>query len=280
MSLRRISLIAGSILAFLLLFLLFSIVFIPSSELEALAGRALAREGYTFSAVSFGKAFPLGIKARSVEIGDSRGALLRLDEASVRLQLLPLLAAKVSFLCRARVGAGEVTGEFSPQRNGETRMEISRVRLEDVPFFSTAAGAQVKGELRGEWSVQGHGAAAQGEARLEAKGVELAGVKIGGTPLPDATYEMVRGALKVSNGKALLESLTLQGEGLYARFSGDFPVTTSPGAAPLNLTLELMPKPEFLERQKFVFAMLAKYLVTPGHYRIPIRGTLAKPVMQ
>lgn len=280
MSLRRISFIAGSILAFLLLFLLFSIVFIPSSELEALAGRALAREGYTFSAVSFGKAFPLGIKAHGVEIGNNRGLLLKLDEASIHLRLLPLPGGRMIFLCRARVGAGEVTGEFSPQRNGETRMEISRVRMEDVPFFSTAAGAQVKGELRGEWSVRERGAAARGEGRLEAKGVELAGVKIGGVPLPDATYETVRGALKVNSGKVIIESVSLQGEGLYTRLSGDFPIMAPQGAAPLNLTLELMPKPEFLERQKFVFAMLAKYLVTPGHYRIPIRGTLAKPAMQ
>jgi hypothetical protein len=41
-----------------------------------------------------------------------------------------------------------------------------------------------------------------------------------------------------------------------------------------------MPKPEFLEGQKFVFLLLTKYLTTPGHYQIPVRGTLAKPVIQ
>lgn len=279
MILRRISIIAGSILALLLFFLLFSIVFVPSSELESLAGRALAREGYLFSSASFGKAFPVGIKAHGVGVGDNRGALLKLDEASVRLQLLPLLAGRLSFLCQARIGAGELTGEFSPQRNGETRLEISRVRLEDIPFFATV-GAQAKGELRGEGSFSGQGAAAHGEARLEAKGVELAGVRIGGVPLPDATYETVRGAIKLSGGKAILESVTLQGEGIYARLSGDFPIMTPLGAAPLNLSLELMPKPEFMARQQAVFLLLAKYLYTPGHYRIPIRGTLAKPAMQ
>lgn len=279
MILRRISLIAGSILAFFLFFLLLSVILVPASELEALAGRALAREGYTFSSASFGKAFPLGIKAHGVEIGDSRGALLRLDEASVKLRLLPLLAGRVSFPCRVRVGVGEITGEVSPQRNGETRLDIRGVRLEDLPFFATA-GAQAKGELRGEGIFRGQGAAAQGEARLEAKGVELAGVKIGGVPLPDATYETVRGAVKLSNGKAVLESVTFQGEGIFARLSGDFPITTPPGAAPLNLTLELMPKPEFLARQQSVFLLLVKYQDTPGHYRIPIRGTLARPVMQ
>ena len=279
MNLRRISLIAGSILVFFLLFLLFSVILVPASELQDLAVRALAREGYTLSSASFGKAFPVGIKTSSVEIGDSRGVLLRLDEASARLQLLPLLAGKVSFFCRGRIGTGEITGEFSPQRNGDTRLEVSRVRLEDIPFFATV-GAQAKGELRGEGAFRGQGAAAQGEARLEAKGVELAGVKIGGVPLPDATYEAVRGAVKLNSGKAVLESVTLQGEGIFARLSGDFPITTPPGAGPLNLTLELMPKPELLARQQSVFLLLVKYQDTPGHYRIPIRGTLARPVMQ
>jgi hypothetical protein len=41
-----------------------------------------------------------------------------------------------------------------------------------------------------------------------------------------------------------------------------------------------MPKPGFLESQKFVFLLLTKYLTTPGHYQIPVRGTLAKPVIQ
>ncbi|MBI1922248.1 MAG: type II secretion system protein GspN [Geobacter sp.] len=278
MSLRRISIIAGSVLAFSLLFLLLSAILVPSSELQSLAIRALARQGYTLSSASFGKTFPLGITAQGMEIGDSRGVLLRLDEASLRLQVLPLLAGRVNFLCRGRIGTGEITTEFSPQRNGETRLEISRVRLEDIPFFATV-GAQAKGELRGEGTFRGQGAAAQGEARLEAKGVELAGVKIGGVPLPNATYETVRGAAKLSNGKAVLESVTLQGEGIFARLSGDFPITTPPGAAPLNLTLELMPKPEFMARQQAVFLLLVKYQDTPGHYRIPIRGTLARPGM-
>jgi type II secretion system protein N len=58
------------------------------------------------------------------------------------------------------------------------------------------------------------------------------------------------------------------------------PVTTPLGDAPLNLTLELMPKPAFLERQKFVFLLLAKYLISPGNYRIPINGTLARPAIE
>jgi len=35
-----------------------------------------------------------------------------------------------------------------------------------------------------------------------------------------------------------------------------------------------------MEKQKYVFLLLAKYLISPGAYQIPIRGTLAKPAFQ
>jgi type II secretion system protein N len=186
----------------------------------------------------------------------------------------------VGFSYRAGIGKGDVKGDFSPMSGGEAHVEISHLRLEDIPFFATATGARVKGDLQAQGSFRGKGNSARGETQLEVKSVELAEVKISDMPLPEASYDKLRGALKVSNGKAVLESFTLQGEGLYVRIKGDFPVITPLGAAPLNLTLELMPKPDFLEKQKFVFLLLTKYLISPGAYQIPIRGTLAKPAIQ
>lgn len=272
--------IAVGIPAALLLFIIFVIIFIPVAEIEKVFVGAFERDGYTFRAAEFGKALPLGIKAGNLEIADERGTLLRADSASVRLRLLPLLTGKVSFSFRAAIGKGEVRGDFSPISGGAAHVEISHLRLQDIPFFATATGAGVKGDLQAQGSFTGKGNSASGAVQLEVKSVELAEVKIGGMQLPDASYDKVRGALKVNNGKAVLESVTLQGEGLYVRLKGDFPVTTPLGAAPLNLILELMPKPDFLEKQKFVFLLLTKYLISPGAYRIPIRGTLAMPAIQ
>ena len=277
---RRWPAIAVGIPAALILLAIFVIAFIPDRELQGVAVRALAQSGYTMRAAHFGVALPLGVKARNLEIADERGVLLKVDEAAVRLRLLPLLTGKVSFGYRARIGKGDIRGDFSLLRGAGMEVAVSHLRLEDIPFFPTATGAQLKGDLQAQGSIRGRGTAARGEVRLEMKGVELAGVKIGEMPLPDASYDTVRGALKIAGGKVVLESATLQGEGLFVRLKGDFPVLTPPGAAPLNLTLELMPKPDFLEKQKFVFLLLTKYLDSPGHYQIPIRGVLAKPAVQ
>ena len=83
--------------------------------------------------------------------------------------------------------------------------------------------------------------------------------------------------VKVQENRARLESFTLQGDGIYMRLSGNLPAGPRAAQAPLNLMLEIMPKPEFLESQKLVFLLMAKFMTSPGVYRIPVRGTLLKP---
>lgn len=280
MTRRRLLLAAAGTVAGIFLTLVFTLILVPSREIGGLVARGFERQGYTFQAARFGKAFPLGVSAKGVQIAGERGTLLRLDRASVRLSLLPLLTGQLVCAFDGQVGSGRISGEYSLRKNGKGSLEVRGVRLEDVPFFKTVAGAEAKGIMSVDASLRGTPPQTSGELRLEVKGAELRGVKIAETPLPDASYETVRGMVRIASARAVLESFALQGEGIYIRLKGDFPLSKPLGASPLNLTLELMPQPAFLDRQKLVFMLLAKYLVTPGHYQLPIRGTLAKPILQ
>lgn len=279
MKLPRLLLIGAGLIGALLLFVVLTLSFIPDRELQDLATRALLREGYTLRATRFGKAFPLGVKAVTLEIANDRGVLLTARDVMLHLSLLSLLTGKLTFTGRAGIGSGHVSADWTPQ-NGATAIEVTGVNLEDLPFIQTLTGARVKGVAHLHGRFRGKGKASGGELQLEIKGANVTEVKIGGMPLPDADYSTVQGMVRAKGGMLALESFTLQGEGLYVRLKGDLPLTTPPGAAPLNITLEMMPKPEFLEKQKFVFLLLTKYLTTPGRYEIPIRGTLANPHIQ
>lgn len=270
----------AAIVAGILMTVAFTVVLIPSRELEGIVSRLLAREGYTFHAARFGNAFPLGISAKGVTIATDEGPVLRFDRVTARLALLPLLTGKAVVTIDAAVGPGHVSGSYLLRNDGKGTLEARDVRLEDIPFFKTVAGAEVKGLLMVDASVTGAGPRTAGQLRLEVKGADIRGVAIGGTPLPDAAYETVRGMVRMASGRATLDSFTLQGADLYIRLKGDIPLATPLGASPLNLTLELMPQPAFLDRQKLVFVLLSKYLVTPGHYQLPVRGALAKPLLQ
>ncbi|ABB33586.1 hypothetical protein GeomeDRAFT_1220 [Geobacter metallireducens RCH3] len=269
----------AAIVAGILMTVAFTVILIPSRELEGIVSRLLAREGYTFHADRFGKAFPLGISAKGVTIATDEGPVLRFDRVAARLALLPLLTGKAVVTMDATVGPGRVSGSYRPSNGGKGTLEARDVRLEDIPFFKTVAGAEVKGLLTVDASFTGAGPRTAGQLRLEVKGADIRGVAIGGTPLPDAAYDTVRGMVRVASGRATLDSFTLQGADLYIRLKGDSPLATPLGASPLNLTLELMPQPAFLDRQKLVFVLLSKYLVTPGHYQLPVRGALAKPLL-
>ncbi|MBP1752238.1 MAG: hypothetical protein H6Q57_1074 [Geobacteraceae bacterium] len=272
--------ISAWILAALFLIATLVIIFIPTGDIQGALVGALARKGYTLRCGYFGKAFPLGVKARNVEIGDARGTLLKLDTASARISFLPLCVGRVAINYRGEIGKGSMEGHFSPQQNMRFSLKLNDVQLQDIPFFRTATGARVSGNLKSNADFRGVVGNYRGEVRLSVKNAVLNGVKIGQTPLPDASFEAVQGLYRVNGTRGTLESFTLQGRGIYVRLKGEIPFTSPMGSAPINLTLELMPKPVFLENQKFVFLLLSKYLTTPGHYQLPVRGTLAKPAIQ
>lgn len=280
MTTRRILLTGGGAVVGFLLIVVFTLLLIPSREIEGAVSRLFVREGYAFSAARFGKAFPFGVAARGVSLAGGRGELLRFDRARARIALFPLLTGRVVVAFDATAGSGRLAGEYDLRKASGGHIEVRGVRLEDVPFFRTVTGTEAKGLLSLDLTLRGSGPAVTGELKLEVKGADLRGMKIGETLLPDAGYETVRGLIRLGGRRAVIESFTLQGAELYTRLKGDFPLATPIGAAPLNLTLELMPKPAFLDRQQLVFALLAKYLVTPGHYQLPVRGTLAKPLLQ
>ena len=48
-------------------------------------------------------------------------------------------------------------------------------------------------------------------------------MKIGEMPLPAVSDETIQGMLRVKDGRGRVESLTLEGSGLYARLSGEIP---------------------------------------------------------
>ncbi|MBJ6799508.1 type II secretion system protein GspN [Geomonas propionica] len=274
---RRTLYLACGIPAALLLFLLLTLLFTPNHAIKGVLVRAAENAGYTLECTGFGKSFPLGVKADKVELGTAKGALLALNQVKVRLELLPLLTGKARLAYRCGIGAGVAQGELDLGKAQGWSMQCRGVRLEDIPFFSTVAEAKVRGELKLNGKMETNKTGGSGDLQLEVRAAEVAGVKIGSMPLPDAAYREVRGVLKIDKRRAVLKSFTLNGDGIYVRLSGDTVLGNPVGASPLNLTMEMMPKPSFLERQKFVFLLLTKYQSSPGAFKIPIGGTLAHP---
>jgi type II secretion system protein N len=264
------------ILAALSLFLVLVYLFFPARRINTAIDQALSTQGLTLAPGARKSMLP-GLVWNNAVLASGQGALIRFAHLKVRPLLAPLLSGRVVLRSGASIGDGHLDFDYGLTGREVLTLKADDIGLEDIPFFQTVLAAKAGGKLRSAGSVARSAKGLNGEFQLEVKQLELSGVKLGAFALPDVSKLTSQGIVRVTDGKARLESFTLQGDGIYMRFSGDLPMGANAATAPLNLVLEIMPKPEFLDSQKLVFLLLAKFTVSPGVYRVPIRGTLLKP---
>jgi type II secretion system protein N len=267
---------AALTLAWLALLIVCVYIFFPSRRIDALVGQALSPQGLTLTPAVHKSLLP-GLAWDNAMLSSRQGPLLHFDRLSVRPLLLRLLTGRIVLGSTAVQGGGRLSLEHRLSGRQTLLLNADRLALAEMPFFRTVLGARVGGSLWSEGLVTRGPKGWDGELKLEISQLEFSGIRMGAFPLPDAANLNSKGMVRITDGRARLESLTLQGEGIYMRLSGDLPSGVNANAAPLNLVLEIMPKPEFIDKQKLVFLLLAKFMASPGVYRVPIRGTLLKP---
>jgi type II secretion system protein N len=275
----RPGLVRGAVftVAWLALFIVCIYIVFPSSRINAVIDRELSAQGLSLSPGAHKTLVP-GLAWDKTLLSSEQGALMRVDRMTIRPLLTRLPAGRFVLGWGATIGSGRIGLEYLVSGTQAVTFSSDGIELSDVPLFKTVLGAtRVGGRLQSDGSATRGPHGWSGELRIDISRLEFSGVRMGAFALPDAASLHSRGMVRLTDGKARLESFTLEGEGLYMRLSGEVPTGGAALSAPLNLVLEIMPKPDFLENQKLVFMMLAKFMVSPGVYRVPIAGTLLKP---
>lgn len=270
--LRKLCLGAGG----LCLFLLLTYLFIPAGRINTFISQYLAGQGLTLTPDARKTLLP-GVVWNDALLSSEQGGLVRFDRLRVRLRLLPLLAGRVVAAASAELAGGRLELLAGVTGRDVLSLHADGISLAGIPFFNSVLGARAGGSLWSEGHITGSAQGLNGQLKLEVRQLELSGVKLGAFALPDVSNLRSQGMIKISNGQGRLESFTLQGDGIYMRLSGEIPAGATALNAPLNLTLEIMPRAEFMEKQKLVFMLLTKFMASPGVYRVPIKGTLLKP---
>ncbi len=276
MKARPLALRAAVSAAVLVLFLLFSYLLFPTERIDVALAQLLSRQGLTL-APAVHKTFLPGLAWDDLLLSSEQGPLLSCRRLQARVLLLPLLAGRAVVSGGATIGKGHLDVRYALNGKAALDLDADGISLADIPFFKSVLGAKAAGSLWSRGTLQRGAKGLGGDLKLEVKNLEFSGVKLGAFPLPDAANLKTQGMVRVVGGNARLESFTLEGDGIYMRLSGDLPSGANAGVTPLNMSLEIMPKPEFLEKQKLVFMLLAKFMTSPGVYTVPIRGTLLKP---
>jgi type II secretion system protein N len=260
------------------LFVLFSYLLFPSAKIDAILAQALSRQGLTLSPAVH-KTFLPGLAWDDMLLSSDQGPLLNCRRLQVKALLLPLFSGRAVIAGDATIGTGHLNTRYA--LNGKAALDVAAdgIALADIPFFKSVLGAKAAGTLWSQGKLQRGAKGLSGDLKLEIRQLEFSGVKLGAFALPDVTNLKTQGMVKVTDGMARLESFTLEGEGVYMRLSGDIPSGADAAVTPLNMSLQIMPKPDFLEKQKLVFMLLARFMTAPGIYTVPIRGTLLKPLV-
>ncbi len=267
---------AGLTAAALMLFLLFCYIQFPTARIDTVIARILSQQGLTLSPAVHKTVLP-GLAWDDLLLSSQQGALLRCERLQVRPLLLPLVVGQAVFSGAATIGKGQLDVRYALNGADALDLDAHDISLADIPFFKSVLGAKAAGNLWSRGTLKRNAKGLTGDLKVEVKQLELIGVKLGSFPLPDAANLKTQGIVRVSDGKARLESFTLEGDGVYMRISGDLPTGANAAVTPLNMRLEIMPKAEFMEKQKLVFMLLAKFMTSPGVYSLPIKGTLLKP---
>ncbi len=267
---------AGFLAAALVLFLLFCYLLFPTARIDAVITRTLSQQGLTLSPAVHKTLLP-GLAWDDMLLSSEQGALLRCERLQVRPLLLPLFTGRAVFSGAATIGKGHLDVRYALNGSEALDLDAHDLSLADIPFFKSVLGARVAGNLWSRGVLKRTAKGLNGDLKVEVKQLDLIGVKLGAFPLPDAANLKTQGIVRISDGKARLESFTLEGDGVYMRISGDLPTGDDAAVAPLNMKLEIMPNADFLEKQKLVFMLLTKFMTSPGVYSIPVRGTLLKP---
>ena len=260
----------------LLLLVYLTYLFIPAARVNAAISDYLSVQGLALAPQVRKTVLP-GLAWDNARLSSEQGDLLHIERLRVTPLLLSLLTGRAAGKGEADLAGGRLEVTAAASGREAASLHAKGINLASVPFFKSVMGAKAGGNLWSEGNLTRSAQGVSGQLKLEVNQLELSGVRLGAFPLPDVANLRAQGMVTVARNKARLESFTLQGDGIYMRLSGELPSGASALTAPLNLTLEIMPKAEFMEKQKLVFMLLVKFMTSPGVYRIPVRGTLLKP---
>jgi len=272
---RWLGIVTGGGITLLLLAWL-TLLMVDPAELFGVVTRLAGRQGMTVTARSISRTLPLGIRMESVTIATDR-PIVTIDRLDIKVPLRELISGNPTLLLHGTVGEGWFTITTTGPTSPRVTIDARQIRLERIPLLTSALSGSVTGGVSLSGTIEGVPPRAGGEIRLDSRGIETRSVAIGGVPLPDSIYRSLRGSIAIRGDKLEVKSLSLDGDGIYLRLSGSIPLTPTLLSAPLGMALEILPRPEFVERQNLVFSLLSRFLTSPGSYRLPVSGTLTAP---
>lgn len=266
----RILMSAAFIIAAALIFLSLAWwIAIPDGALFAEAARAavMRSSGLSISLIDLSKSPFYAFRADSLTVEYQGKTTRPLNEIRAGVPVTGLLRGKASANISAIAAGGRLSGTVS-YAGGSASIDIrvERATLAELLALAPASGSGVV-------DAQAKLVGGAGEIRFTVKEMKL---ETSGplALLPLDKFKGMNGAIAISGREVHVKGLEIEGDRLHGRIKGKI----TDGA--LDLAIEIFPDAEATKENSFILAGLLKYQESPGHYKIPVTGTIARPVVR
>ena len=170
-----------------------------------------------------------------------------------------LVRRKLGFDIKGKIGTGNVGGLIKLPLEGSIKTD--RAELSEIPYL-TRFNTVINGHVSSDISINGN------VIKIIFSSTDL-NVDDSASVIPLLnTFTKLQGALSVTGNTIRLDSVSLDGEKGYARLKGSITGNI------MDLSLEIMPLAGKLNSLESM--LIGKYIVSPGYFVVPVRGTLPR----
>jgi type II secretion system protein N len=239
------------------------IVAVPETLLTSLIEGAMHDSDMSIETAGVKKGPFFDFTCDGIHLKKNDKTLIELENIAGKINPLSLLMLRLNVHFHGETGGGRVKGTLD-LLGGKSHVEIALTDADvaGMPFLGFL-GIEGKGVLKGVLKIEN----ARGDVKFSVNDARFGSGSFGGAAVPLDVFTDARGAMSIAGDSVRITSFALEGNGIYARVSGDIT------AGKMNLIVELMPEKSFKD-SNFIFLVLEKYKTSPGHYSIPITGSL------
>jgi type II secretion system protein N len=161
------------------------------------------------------------------------------------------------------ISGGKITGEVNLlKEKNHMNVGIDNANVNGIPLFEVM-GLSGKGTLSGEFRLKD----GTGDLKFSLKDAQFESTSFSGVIIPVNLFQSATGAMTIDGDLVRIGSLSLQGNGIYARVKGNIRNNV------MDLIIELMQDSSFTDKSSILF-LLENYKVSPGYYVIPVKGSI------
>jgi type II secretion system protein N len=245
----------------------FWLIAVPESYIEDRIETSLMAYNMTVETEGLRKGFFYNLKADRVIVrnhapDDSLRTLLILDNMHAKLDILSLLTVRPQLNFDCTVNHGRVSGSMRLPEQKTVSLNGTGISIDNLPVMNVL---NIQGD--GILSLRMVLIRGEGDVRFSIDNLSVRNAGFVNTVLPTDLFHAIKGAARVNNNRINIQSVAINGNGIYTRAKGMLQERT------LNMDMEVMLDASF-QPESLIRTMLAQYRISPGYYRIPIRYQL------